>query len=104
MNKKKGGKRIGAGRKPKSFEDNLISTMDAYLHPDEVCMILAKQVKAGEVQALKLWLAYRFGQPTQTINQNNTGDQKIIIVRDGTDSYPPRVHSSSGTDGNTTEA
>lgn len=34
------------------------------------------------------------------VNQNNTGEQVIIIKRGGTGNYAPRVQSSSGTDPN----
>lgn len=37
------------------------------------------------------------------VNQNNTGKTEIIIKRESTDSYPPVISSSSGTDADTTK-
>ena len=52
-----------AGRKSKSDEIKLIESMDAILAPEEAWKALASKVKEEDVQATKLWLAYRYGQP-----------------------------------------
>lgn len=58
-----GGKREGAGRKAKADELKLIESMDAILAPEEAWRALGEKVKEQDVQAVKLWLAYRYGQP-----------------------------------------
>lgn len=68
-----GGKREGAGRKPKADEIKTIESMDRAMIPDEAWEALAKKVKEGDVPAIKLWLAYRFGQPKKTIDHQNNG-------------------------------
>lgn len=70
--KNNGGARKGAGRKPKADEIKIIEQMDAVAAPKEVWQRLFNKVKEEDVQAIKTWLGYRFGQPKQTIDQNNT--------------------------------
>ena len=67
-NKKNGGKREGAGRKPKIDEITLIESMDAVLVPKEAWEKLAVKVKENDVQAIKTWLSYRYGMPKQTVD------------------------------------
>ena len=74
--KNNGGKRENSGRPPKADEIKLIEQMDAVLVPLKVWLALSKKVTEGDVQSIKTWLAYRFGMPTQTIEQNNTHELK----------------------------
>ena len=74
-----GGKRENSGRKPKADEIALIERMDAVLAPEEVWMALAIKVKEQDVQAVKTWLGYRFGQPKQTVDSNINIQTPIII-------------------------
>jgi hypothetical protein len=64
---KHGGNREGAGRKPKSDEIQMIENMDATKATIEVWAKLADKVESGDVNAIKLWLEYRFGKPKQLI-------------------------------------
>lgn len=66
----RGGKRENAGRKPKADELTIIEKMDKAKAPDEVWQILANKVSEGDLSAVKLWLAYRFGQPQQKVEQS----------------------------------
>lgn len=75
----KGTKGNKGGRKPKADEIKIIERMDAALAPSEVWEALANRVAKGDVQAIKLWLAYRFGQPKQDVNLN-TNEGMISIV------------------------
>lgn len=75
----KGTKGNKGGRKPKADEIKIIERMDAALAPSEVWEALANRVGKGDVQAIKLWLAYRFGQPKQDVNLN-TNEGMISIV------------------------
>jgi hypothetical protein len=65
-----GGKRDGAGRKPKIDEITLIESMDAVLVPKVAWEKLAVKVKENDVQAIKTWLSYRYGMPKQTVDNN----------------------------------
>ena len=98
----KKGIKQGQGRKPKAEELKVIETMDKIGSPDEVFQILWGLVQSGSEQAMKLWLAYRLGAPKQSIEQNNTGEREIVIVRDG-NTYP-QIRSSSGTTANLGES
>jgi hypothetical protein len=75
-----GGKRKGAGRKPKADEVKMIERMDAVLAPTEVWQKLADKVKEKDVQAIKTWLGYRFGMPKQTVDQNSTVEIKKTVL------------------------
>lgn len=88
-----GGQRDGAGRKPKADELRIAEQMDAIGDTAKVFGALWKLVEGGSEPAIKLWLSYRLGQPKQTIEQNNTGDQTLTIVRSG-HSYPPVIHTT----------
>lgn len=78
MESKKGGAREGAGRKPKIDEITLIESMDAVLVPQEAWEKLASRVKDGDVNAIKIWLSYRFGMPKQTIEQTILAEQPLF--------------------------
>lgn len=65
-----------AGRKPKADEIKLIEQMDAIAAPEEAWQKLWDLCKMGDVQAVKTWIAYRFGQPKQKIDL--TSDDKPI--------------------------
>jgi len=87
--KKNGGKREGAGRKPKIDEITLIESMDAVLVPKEAWEKLAVKVKENDVQAIKTWLSYRYGMPKQTVDNNtnvtvNDFNLKEVIKFDNT--------------------
>lgn len=72
---KNGGARPGAGRKPKADEITIIEKMDAIAAPDEVWAALLGKVREGDTQAIKTWLAYRYGQPKQQIDATTQGEK-----------------------------
>ena len=76
-----GGKREGAGRKPKAEELSVIEAMDKCDPTGEIWQRLWKLVKADDTAAIKLWLAYRYGAPQQTITQSSV----VKIVNESTD-------------------
>ncbi len=78
MSGKNGGARPGAGRKPKVDEIKIIEAMDAVMIPEDAWQKLAEKVEEGDVQAIKTWLAYRYGQPTQTVNTNLSGEVPVV--------------------------
>ena len=70
----KGGKREGAGRKPKVNEVKLVESMDAISVPEEIWKALLYKCKQGDTGALKLWLSYRYGLPKQQIDVTTNGE------------------------------
>jgi len=88
--KQNGGARPGAGRKPKADEIKVIEQMDSVMITFDVWSALAAKVEAGDVQAIKTWLSYRFGMPKQQIEQTNVNidagqltEEEIKKINDG---------------------
>jgi hypothetical protein len=69
-----GGVREGAGRKPKADEIKMIENMDATLAPKKVWENLTKLVEDGNERAVRTWLHYRFGKPTEKIELDQNAD------------------------------
>ena len=76
MAKQRGGRRKGAGRKPKIEEIKLIERLDNIIESDSVIMKLHKLIKEDNFNAIKLYLEYRFGKPKDSIDITS-GDQPI---------------------------
>jgi len=70
-----GGARPGAGRKPKADEERLIERMEFVLSSDDVLDKLRVRVLEGDLQAIKLWMSYRFGMPSQSVDLTTGGDK-----------------------------
>lgn len=62
-----GGKREGAGRKPKSEELKLIEKLTPY--EDTAIMVLIEKIESKDMQAVKLFFEYLYGKPKQQIDQ-----------------------------------
>lgn len=62
-----GGKRTGAGRKPAPIKNKLIQKLDEYIDNAEVIEAFGKKIKEGDLQAIKLYFLYRWGQPTKML-------------------------------------
>jgi hypothetical protein len=71
----KGTKGNKGGRKPKADEIKLIEQMDAIAVPELAWRALWNKCKEGDTQAIKTWLAYRYGQPKQSIDHTTQGKQ-----------------------------
>lgn len=67
--KNNGGARPNSGRLKKDEVITLIETMDAIAVPDTIWKMLYAKVLDSDVNAIKIWLSYRFGMPKQTIDQ-----------------------------------
>jgi hypothetical protein len=67
--KKRGGARENSGRLKKDELISLIESMDAITIPETVWKMLYAKVLDSDVNAIKLWLSYRYGLPKQTIEQ-----------------------------------
>ncbi len=64
-----------AGRKPKADEIKLIEQLDSILAPEILWENVAQLITdKKDIQALKLWISYRYGQPKQAlqVEQSNT--------------------------------
>ena len=72
--KNNGGKRDGAGRKPKAQEQQLIERLDSIIDEDEVLQVLKQLIKDGDLRAVQLYLSYRRGKPKDTMDLNTTGE------------------------------
>jgi len=66
------------GRPPKADEIKVIEAMDAVMIPEEAWKNLAKLVQDGDVQAIKTWLAYRYGQPKKTSTTKTMGADSSV--------------------------
>lgn len=70
-----GGKREGAGRKPKADEIELIEKLSPL--DDIAFKKLEEGLKGGEFQYVKMFFEYRFGKPNQTIDANVKGEMGL---------------------------
>lgn len=80
-----GGKRIGAGRKPKSTELEIIENLDSIINEKDVLVKLKELIDKGDLRAIQLYLNYRRGKPKDSIDINSTEkvsvDFKTLISR-----------------------
>jgi hypothetical protein len=66
----RGGKREGAGRKPKADEQKLIERLSPL---DDIALnALKNAIEEEESWAVKLFMEYRYGKPKQQIENTNT--------------------------------
>ena len=74
-NGNRGGKREGAGRKPKVDEETLIEKLRPM---DEKALAMINEgLEKKDAAILKIFMSYRYGQPRQTIDTNIMGDLSI---------------------------
>lgn len=59
----RGGTRPNAGRKPKDQEQKLIERLDNIINSDDVLLSLKELIEEKNLNAIKLYLEYRFGKP-----------------------------------------
>ena len=71
-----GGKRKGAGRKPKATELQVIEKLDNIIDSDDVVKSLHSLIKKGDFNAIKLYFEYRFGRPKNSVDVTS-GDEPI---------------------------
>jgi hypothetical protein len=74
--KNNGGARPGAGRKPKSTEEEKIDLITSEIPKEEIIKLCAKQARKGNVKCIELLMYYVFGKPTDKVEQdiNLTGN------------------------------
>lgn len=71
--KNNGGARKGGGRPSKAAEIALAEKMDLIAPVDSVLEKLWNVANAGDIQALKLWLSYRLGNPANKVDVTSNG-------------------------------
>jgi len=72
-----GGKRPGAGRKPKEVSESMIERLTPY--EDGAIEKLAEAIERGEAWAVKLFFEYRWGKPVQRTEL--TGTPGLVTVK-----------------------
>lgn len=72
-----GGKRIGAGRKPKATELEIIENLDSIINETDVLVKLKELIDKGDLRAIQLYLNYRRGKPKDSIDINST--EKVSV-------------------------
>lgn len=81
----RGGARVGAGRKPKAAEIELIEKLSPL--EETALKKLAEGVKSGDYNFIKLYMEYRYGKPKQQTDITSNGEQitlptTINIIKD----------------------
>ena len=67
-----------AGRKPKDQELKIIESLDANINTDIAFKKLSELIELGNLQAIKLYLEYRYGKPKETKDITTTGENMIF--------------------------
>jgi len=83
--KQNGGRRPGAGRKPKAAEIALAQQMDKVAPCEQILNALYHKVLEGDTAAIKLWLNYRLGMPVQRVEQDTKVDINSFNIKDVVD-------------------
>ena len=82
---KHGGKREGAGRKPKAKEQELIEKLSPF--ESDALRVLGEAVQMGEPWAVKMFMEYRFGKPLQRTENTHS-------LEDGFQNLPEWMNES----------
>lgn len=76
-----GGKREGAGRKPRTEEQKIIEALDKQIDPTEAIGVLKDMIiNKKNFRALQLYLNYKWGKPKENININPDNDFNVPIT------------------------
>nr|BAR34784.1 hypothetical protein [uncultured Mediterranean phage uvMED] len=75
----RGGKREGAGRKPKVKEQDLIDKLDSIIDKEQVIKTLGQKALNGDMRALGLYMGYRYGKPKETKDIHINEDVPLFI-------------------------
>jgi hypothetical protein len=76
--KKKGGARIGAGRKRRMEEHEIIERLTPMA--DIAFKVLKEKVAAGDIKAIQIFMSYFIGLPTQKIENKIEGSLNSVSV------------------------
>lgn len=72
-----GGKRPGAGRKPKAEEVKLVERLSPL--EDDALAALAEGVKSGDIKWVQLYLNYYLGKPKETKDISINEDVPLFV-------------------------
>ncbi len=67
-----------AGRKPKADEIKLIERLDNIIDSDDAIKQMLSLIQDGNLQAIKLYMEYRFGKPKESLDV--TSNQETISI------------------------
>lgn len=75
-----GGARKGAGRKPKTLEEEKIALICDIIPKTEIVELCAKQAKKGNMKAIELLMHYTLGKPKdiQVIEQSDSESIPVL--------------------------
>lgn len=77
-----GGARPNAGRKSKTDEQDLINRIRNIIDDDEPLQMLKTLIQKGDMNALKLYMSYRWGIPKEKIDITTNGkDFNIPVIK-----------------------
>jgi len=80
--KNNGGARKGAGRPTKAQEQKLIERLDNLIESDKPIIKLLELIDEGSVQAIKIYMEYRYGKPKETKEIKLDIEQPIFNIDD----------------------
>lgn len=90
-----GGKREGAGRPKKADEIALIEKLSPF--DDIAHQALINGVKAEDYNFVKLYFAYRYGNPSQSIDMSTQGSTVIEVIYANDTDTPTETTQGSAT-------
>ena len=68
----RGGRRIGAGRKPKADELKLVEKLDNVIDNEIALKKLGELIAKGDIRAIQIYFNYRYGKPKGKIDINSS--------------------------------
>lgn len=75
-----GGARKGAGRKPKTEEQEKIELISSVIPKKEVIELCAIQAQKGNMKAIELLMYYLLGKPKDSVDVTSDGDTIKIPI------------------------
>jgi len=70
---KRGGFRVGAGRKTKGDEQKAVEKLTSIIGDDLVVGKLKTLIEKGDFRAIQLYFNYRYGKPKEDVTVNSEG-------------------------------
>ncbi len=68
----RGGRRLGAGRKPKADELKLVEKLDNFIDNEIALKKLGELIAKGDIRAIQIYFNYRYGKPKEKIDINSS--------------------------------
>jgi len=70
---KRGGFRVGSGRKTKSDEIKAVEQLKSIIGDETVVHKLKELIERGDFRAIQLYFNYRYGKPKEDVTVNSDG-------------------------------